>query len=133
MRVHEHVDIDSIYTTDLTQAEKVYRRNPPAHERRPLLIRKLFEAAGLTDEGGKLPDVLSVGIDLEDITDAFESAGVQQVTDAVGEEDCPDVENSQLMQLYDDVLGCGQGSSDNDAGFVNDDDEDLPESYAKLV
>ena len=38
MRVHEHVDIDSICTTDLTQAEN-YRRNPPA-----LWIRKLFEA-----------------------------------------------------------------------------------------
>lgn len=66
----------------------------------------------MTDEGGNLHDVLSVGVDLDEVMDAFESAGVQTVRDAIGEEDCPDVENCELTSLFDDV-GCGKG------GFAN--------------
>jgi hypothetical protein len=94
------------------------------------VIFRFIEAAGLTDEGGKLPDVLSGGIHLDDATNAFESVGVPIVTNAIEEEDCPAMGASDVTVLSANV-GC---NSDNHVNIVPVDEEDtLPEAYHMLL
>lgn len=111
LRIQDQVSAIGIFTLDLKRAVEVYKHKPPRQEIRPLLIRQLFKAAGLHDEGGALPDVLYDGVDLE-ITDAFQAAGVDEECD---DDECV-VEDAGLDTLFGEVGHCEEGM---DAAFGN--------------